>query len=306
MGGVNFNVLLEPNYKLANEDSLKIAEDIPRLINICGRTEEAFNQMCDWIQKNPQKVSRDFLALLSDTMKMSPALNSSGMPFRGIPSPFKLMSILIIFYSNSGSLLINKLGDNSYAYKRHYSLFERKIRRPLWYIFPGLGGEWVSMAKALMPIKVFSDTIEECHQILLYFNIDLKNILLSDDKKSISTMNNKFCAKTALQIGLVNILNSLDITPNGIIGHSFGEIAAAYADGCITAKEAIFTAAVRGHSTEGNSKIPRGAMAIIGLSWEEAKSICPEGVQVVCNNDADNVVISGMLFNDCNFEIIFK
>ena len=86
MGGVNFNALLEPNYKLANEDSLKIAEDIPRLINICCRTEEAFNGMCDWIQKNPQKVSRDFLALLSDTMKISPALNSSGMPFRGMKS----------------------------------------------------------------------------------------------------------------------------------------------------------------------------------------------------------------------------
>ena len=194
-----------------------------------------------------------------------------------------------------GSLLIKQLADNSYEYKRHYSLFERKTRRPVWYVVPGLGGEWVSMGKALMPIKVFADTIEECHQILLHFNIDLKKLLLSDDRELMSSMNKKFCAKTALQIALVNVLKSLDITPDGVIGHSFGELVAAYAVECMTLKEVIWAAAVRGHTTEDNSQIPRGGMAIVALSWKEARSICPKGVEVVCNNDEDIVVISGMV-----------
>ena len=161
------------------------------------------------------------------------------------------------------------------------------------------------MAKALMPIKVFADTIEECHQIYDENNIDLKELLLSDNKESTSTMCNKFCAKTALQLALVNVLKSLDITPDGIIGHSFGEIAAGYADGCVTLKEALLTAAARGKTTEGNCEIPRGGMAIIGLSWEEASTICAEDVEVVCNNDADTVVISGMVCIDLNFNIFF-
>ena len=82
-----------------------------------------------------------------------------------------------------------------------------------------------------MPIKIFADNIEKCHQILKPHGIDLKYLLLSDDKDSMSTMTNKFCATTALQIALFDLMTALNIIPDGIIGHSFGEIAAAYADG---------------------------------------------------------------------------
>ena len=83
IGGVNGNVLVEPNYKLTNEDNLRIAENIPRIVNICGRTEEAVRHIFDFIENNPQKISRDFLALLTDTMKYVPNVNSPGFPFRG-------------------------------------------------------------------------------------------------------------------------------------------------------------------------------------------------------------------------------
>ena len=84
IGGVNGNLLIEPNYKLTNEDNLRIAENIPRIVNICGRTEEAVRHIFDFIEKNPQKISRDFLALLTDTMKYVPIFNSAGLPFRGM------------------------------------------------------------------------------------------------------------------------------------------------------------------------------------------------------------------------------
>ena len=84
VGGVNANVLLEPNYKLSDEDSLKIADTIPRVVNICCRTEHSLNQMFDFIQNNPKKITRDFLALLTDTMKTKSVINSSGFPYRGL------------------------------------------------------------------------------------------------------------------------------------------------------------------------------------------------------------------------------
>ena len=83
VGGVNAHVLLEPNYKTLTEESYKIADNIPRLVNICCRTEQALNQMFKWIEENPNKITRDFLALITDTMKINPSLNSSGMPYRG-------------------------------------------------------------------------------------------------------------------------------------------------------------------------------------------------------------------------------
>ena len=83
VGGVNVHILVEPNYKTEAEDNFKIAEEIPRLVNICGRTEEAVRHVMDFIENNPNKVTREFLALLSDTMKNKPSLNSAGLPFKG-------------------------------------------------------------------------------------------------------------------------------------------------------------------------------------------------------------------------------
>jgi len=83
LGGVNGHVILEPNYKKPNADSLKIAPKFPRIVNICCRTENALNRMFDFIENNPNKISRDFLALLTDTMKSKPNVKSSGFPYRG-------------------------------------------------------------------------------------------------------------------------------------------------------------------------------------------------------------------------------
>jgi len=40
--------------------------------------------MFDFIEKNPNKITRDFLALINDTMKITPTFNSAGFPFRGL------------------------------------------------------------------------------------------------------------------------------------------------------------------------------------------------------------------------------
>jgi len=67
------------------------------------------------------------------------------------------------------------------------------------------------MAKALMPIKAFKDKIEECHQILSEFNIDLKYLLLSEDKRTVSTMTYKFCSKTSIELALFEVMKALNI-----------------------------------------------------------------------------------------------
>jgi len=84
IGGVNGHVLLEPNYKELDKDSNRIVDKIPRLVNVCARNEESLKELFDFIEKNPNKITQDFLALITDTMKIKPLLNSSGFPFRGL------------------------------------------------------------------------------------------------------------------------------------------------------------------------------------------------------------------------------
>ena len=185
---------------------------------------------------------------------------------------------------------------------KELSQINTKSKRELWFLFPGLGGQWPAMAKALIPIKIFADKIEECHQILLEFKVDLKTLLFSEDKGETETMSAKFCATTALQIAMFEVLKELDITPDGIIGHSFGEIACAYADGCLTTKQAMVVTHSRGFTTENDEQIPRGLMAACGLSKEAAERLIPPEVVVACHNGKESVVLSGKSHKKLMFE----
>lgn len=96
---------------------------------------------------------------------------------------------------------------------------------------------------------------------------------------------------TAVQIALVDTLESLQIRPHAVVGHSSGEIAAAYAAKGLTAKEAIAIAYHRGASTKNHTE--PGGMAAVGLGWEEAQRFLVPGVVTACDNSPSSVTLSG-------------
>ncbi|CAG7827615.1 unnamed protein product, partial [Allacma fusca] len=95
----------------------------------------------------------------------------------------------------------------------------------------------------------------------------------------------------AIQIALVELLASIDIAPQQIFGHSFGEFSCAYVDGCYNIEEtlltswAILTACV-------DSNLPPGAMASVGLRWDDNKTLS-EGTFPACYNATDNMTVAG-------------
>lgn len=96
---------------------------------------------------------------------------------------------------------------------------------------------------------------------------------------------------TAVQIGLVNLLNKWGITPAAVVGHSSGEIAAAYASGTLTADTAIVIAYYRGQITKKQTR--RGRMAAIGMSREQVTPYLVKGVVIACENSPSSTTISG-------------
>lgn len=66
-----------------------------------------------------------------------------------------------------------------------------------------------------------------------------------------------------MQVALVDLLKSVGIEPDGVVGHSVGELGCAYADGTFTADQAILAAFWRGRSIL-ESKLPQGSMAAVG------------------------------------------
>ena len=105
---------------------------------------------------------------------------------------------------------------------------------------------------------------------------------------------------TAIQVGLVDLLKSAGVRLHAAVGHSSGEIGAAYAAGLISATDAIRIAYYRGvHAKLAAGKAGQsGAMMAVGLSFDEARQLCnrPEyerRVTVAASNGPSTVTLSG-------------
>ncbi|KAJ5629451.1 Acyl transferase/acyl hydrolase/lysophospholipase [Penicillium herquei] len=181
------------------------------------------------------------------------------------------------------------------------NILEFKMRKSLestvMFVFTGQGAQWPGMGKNLMEtFKSFRDDIRNLD--ILLQSLDMRpNWRLEDElckDTDSSRMNEAEIAQpacTAIQIGIINLFHQWGIVPAAVVGHSSGEIAAAYAAGAITARSAILTAYFRGLSvTEINRQ---GAMAVVALSLEEATLLLKNGVKVACQNSTRNVTISG-------------
>ena len=149
------------------------------------------------------------------------------------------------------------------------------------------------MGKSLMIIDKFAQIIHKCAQVIQQFKLDLHEILLSDHPNSLYSIVNQYVAITSVQIALFQLWIDLDVEPDGIIGHSFGKITCAYADGCLTLEQTMLCSYWRGKVIE-DGNIPSGMMAAVGLSWESAIKRCPKNVFVACDNEHDSVSIIGL------------
>lgn len=113
-----------------------------------------------------------------------------------------------------------------------------------------------------------------------------------------ATVSQPLC--TALQIILVELMRLAGIEFAAVVGHSSGEIAAAFAAGYLSARDAILIAYYRGFHCHlaGTQNGAHGAMLAAGTSLEDAQELCNEPefegrVCVAACNSPSSVTISG-------------
>ncbi|KAK3346922.1 hypothetical protein B0T25DRAFT_625126 [Lasiosphaeria hispida] len=173
-------------------------------------------------------------------------------------------------------------------------------------IFTGQGAQWATMSRGLLlTSKVYGRSIRLLDEMLqacphppswrLEQEILAEKGLSRVEKAAISQ---PLC--TALQLAMVDLLRSLGITFHTVVGHSSGEIAAAYAAGRLSARDAILISYYRGsfaHLACGASG-RKGSMVAVGLSREEAAELCARkehshGICIAASNAASSVTLSG-------------
>lgn len=121
----------------------------------------------------------------------------------------------------------------------------------------------------------------------------IETIISSDDKAALShaELSQPLC--TAVQIAIVDLLASWGITPTIVVGHSSGEIAAAYAAGALTRESALIVAYYRGFVCKNFNKA--GGMAAVGMGTADVQQFLVPGVGIACENSNSSVTLSGDL-----------
>lgn len=144
--------------------------------------------------------------------------------------------------------------------------------KKLCFIFTGQGAQWQAMGSGLFQYYVFAACIRSLDSVLRELENpplhSIEDIIQGTCRTDIHTPEVSQIVCTAVQIGLVDLLATWDIVPSFIVGHSSGEIAAAYTAGRITAAEAIITAYCRGRVVSTITKT--GAMLAIALGPKDA------------------------------------
>lgn len=265
-GGANAHCLLRQHSKVKVNNGAP-SDTLPRLVNWSGRSELGVNTIFDDLITRP--LDAEYVGLLHNCQNES----ISGMVFRGY------------------GLFNHTEGQNANCLSRDVQHFTG-LKRPIVWVFSGMGSQWTEMGAALLNIPIFKAAIDKCHAVLLPRGLDLINIITSSDKTTFDNILHSFVGIASIQIGIVDILNELGMEPDFIIGHSVGELGCAYADGCFTAEQMILSAFSRGKASLETEKI-FGSMAAIGLGYRKIRNMLPPTIDVACHNGPDSCTISG-------------
>uniref|UniRef100_A0A8R1DF59 Fatty acid synthase n=1 Tax=Caenorhabditis japonica TaxID=281687 RepID=A0A8R1DF59_CAEJA len=262
-GGSNTHVIL----RAADHETQPLAPlPFTKIFTYCGRTQEAVESIFTNVEES--KYDLYLQSILGNQSNLPP----KDLPFRGY-------------------MLLNR--ENNQAVIKNVAKIPITEPRPIYFVYSGMGSQWPGMAMGLMQIPLFDESLRASSKTLDEYGLDVYGMLCNPDPEQY-TKNTLNCmlAITAIQIALTDTLTALGVTPDGIIGHSTGEMGCGYADGGITREQTMRLAYFRGTTIMKHTEI-KGAMAAVGLSWDEVKAQAPAGVVAACHNGADSVTISG-------------
>ncbi|XP_011684681.1 PREDICTED: fatty acid synthase-like [Wasmannia auropunctata] len=260
-GGANAHMLLKWNQKQKVNSTPN--DDLPRLVILSGRTKESVKLFLNDIANH--QIDVEYIRLLHDIHSG----NIDGHSWRGY---------IILNTSQQESI------------KEIQSC--KNVKRPVCFIFSALGSQWPGMGRNLLKFQIFTNAIRMCDVVLKPYGISVTNILTNTEEKVCENALYAFLGIIAIQIGLVDLLTSLGITPDYMISHSAGELGCAYADKCLTIEQTILAAYFIG-LTCAEGKLICSSMAIVRFDYKCLKNICPANIEIVCRNSGNSNIISG-------------
>ncbi len=171
--------------------------------------------------------------------------------------------------------------------------------RKIAFVFSGQGGQWIGMGRQLAEQElIFRATLEQCDAAMRrYTDWSLLDILMGQgDTSRLEQIDVIQPTIFAIQIAQAALWRSWGIQPDTVIGHSMGEVAAAYVAGVLNLDDAAHVICRRSQlMTQVSGK---GTMALVEMTYAEAEQAIADAhaqdrLGVAVSNGPTSTVLSG-------------
>lgn len=165
-------------------------------------------------------------------------------------------------------------------------------------VFTGQGAQWEGMGTDLLEYAVFRKSIADQDTTLASLSNapswSIYDIISGATKGRLHEPMISQTVCTALQVGIVDLLRSWNMEWAASVGHSSGEIGAAYAAGLVNSAEATTIAYCRGLAVATNNR--SGLMLAVGLGRDDIEHHLNNfklHVRIAAVNSPESVTLSG-------------
>ena len=165
------------------------------------------------------------------------------------------------------------------------------------FVFPGQGSQWIGMGVELLDsAPVFAAQMNACAEAFAEFvDWSLIDVLRgTPGAPGLDRVDVVQPALFAVMVSLAEVWRSIGVRPDAVIGHSQGEIAAAYVAGALSLRDAARVVTLRSKLLLALSG--RGGMVSLACGTDQARELlapCGDRVSIAAINGRSAVVLSG-------------
>ncbi|WP_434739544.1 SDR family NAD(P)-dependent oxidoreductase [Micromonospora sp. SH-82] len=166
------------------------------------------------------------------------------------------------------------------------------------FVFPGQGGQWVGMARGLLSVPVFVESVVECDAVVSSV-VGFSVLGVLEGRSGAPSLDRVDVVQPVLfvvMVSLARLWRSCGVVPAAVVGHSQGEIAAAVVAGVLSVGDGARVVALRARALRALAG--HGGMVSVRRGRDDVQKLLDSGpwtgkLEIAAVNGPDAVVVSG-------------